>query len=98
VLSFSSSRRNLGSPNPSPAAGECAPPPPPPGSRGMGTLASERVVGSVLIRHSDEGTYTVVLFIYMYFVGYTLRWGWGPWGRCGESRVQTRKLEYMGAE
>ncbi len=54
VLSFFSSRRNWESPDPSPA-GECAPPPPP---RERGWESS----------NSDEGTYTLVLFIYLYFV------------------------------
>ncbi len=41
---------------------------PPPGSGGRGTLAGERGVGRES-PSSDEGTYTVVLFIYTYFVG-----------------------------
>jgi hypothetical protein len=41
-------------------------PPPLFGSGGRGTLAGERGVGRVPI--SDERTYTVVLFINMYFV------------------------------
>ncbi len=44
------------------------PPPPPTGSGGRGTLAGERVVGTWESPNSDEGTYTVVLFIYTYFV------------------------------
>jgi hypothetical protein len=54
VLSLFSSRRNWDSPTPSPA-GECAPPPL--GERGWGNP------------NSDEGTYTVVIYIYMYFGG-----------------------------
>ncbi len=63
VLSFFSSCRNWDSPNPSPA-GECAPPPL---VRGVGvhSLAREGVGGFQFRR---EGTYTVVLFIYTYFV------------------------------
>ncbi len=62
VLSFFFSRRNWDSPNPS-SAGECAPPP---GYGGRGTLTGERGVGRVPI--PTRGTYTVVLFIYTYFV------------------------------
>ncbi len=40
---------------------------PPPGSGGRGTVAGERGVGRES-PNSDEGTYTVVLFIYRYFV------------------------------
>ncbi len=40
--------------------------PPPPGLGGRGTLAGER--GGWKSPSSDEGTYTVVLYIYMYFV------------------------------
>jgi hypothetical protein len=69
VLSFFSSRRNWGSPNPSPAD-ECAPPPP--GSGWRGTFAGER--GGWESPNSDEGTYTVVLFIYTYFVLWTVRY------------------------
>jgi hypothetical protein len=57
VLSFFSSRRNSDSPNPSPA-GECAPP-----VLGGGGWR-ERGWESP---NFDEGTYTVVLFIYTYF-------------------------------
>jgi hypothetical protein len=61
VLSIFSSRRNWDSPNPSPA-GECAPPL----VRGEGhTRWRERGWASP---NSNEGTNTVVLFIYMYFV------------------------------
>ncbi len=61
-----SSRRNWDSPNPSPA-GECAPPPS--GSGGEGhTRWRERGWESP---NSNEGTNTVVLFIYTYFVSYT---------------------------
>jgi hypothetical protein len=67
VLSSFSSRQNWDSPNPSPA-GECAPPPPP-GSGGRDTLAGERGWESP---NSDEGTHTVELFIYMYFVAHVL--------------------------
>ncbi len=62
VLIFFSSRRNRDSPNPSPA-GECAPPPPVLWE-GL-TRLRERGWGSP---NSDEGTYTVVLFIYTHFV------------------------------
>jgi hypothetical protein len=62
-LFLQSSERNWDSLNPSPA-GECIPPPPP-GSGGRGTLWRERGWKSP---NSDEGTYTVVLFIYTYFV------------------------------
>ncbi len=60
VLSFFSSRQNWDSPNPSPA-GERAPPP-------------HLVLGGWERPNSDEGTYTVVLFIYTYFVelGYSI--------------------------
>jgi hypothetical protein len=64
VLSFFSSRRNWDSPNPSPA-GECAPPPPVLAG-GAHSLAREGLGESH--PKSDEGTYTMVLFIYMYFV------------------------------
>jgi hypothetical protein len=57
VLSFFSSRRNCDSPNPSPA-GECAPPPPPVLGGGDHSLRGWESP------NSDEGTYTVVLFIY----------------------------------
>ncbi len=66
VLSFFSSRRNWDFPNPSPA-GECAPPP-----RFWGeghTRWRERGWESP---NSDEGMYTVVLFIFMYFVRLTI--------------------------
>ncbi len=73
-----SSRRHWDSPNPSPA-GEC-PPPPTLWFRGEGhNRYWERVLGE----SHDEGTYTVVLFIYVYFVAPLLyldlvRWhGWG---------------------
>ncbi len=70
VPSFFSSRRNWDSPNPSPV-GECAPPPPPLWFRGEGhTRWRERGWESPT---SNEGTYTVVLFIYMYFVAQTQR-------------------------
>ena len=62
VLCFFSSRRKWDSPNPSPA-GECAPSP-----RFWGegyTRWRERGWKSP---NSDEGTFTVVLFIYTYFV------------------------------
>jgi hypothetical protein len=62
VLSFFSNRRNWSSPTPL-AAGECAPPP---FGRGGGhTRLRERGWGSP---NSDEGTHTVVLCIYKYFV------------------------------
>jgi hypothetical protein len=56
-----SSRRNWDSPNPSPAGEFVAPPPP----WGRGTLAGR---GGVRESQSDEGTYTVELYINMYFV------------------------------
>ncbi len=65
VVSFFSSRRYWDSPNLSPA-GECDPPPLVPGG-GAHTLAGER--GGWESPNSNEGNYTVVLFIYMYFVG-----------------------------
>jgi hypothetical protein len=55
-----SSRRNWDSPNPSPS-GECARPL---WFRGTGTLAGERGGGGWESPNSDEGTYTLVLFIY----------------------------------
>ncbi len=61
MLSFFSSCRNWDSPNPSPA-GECAPPSF--GSFGH-TRWRERGWESP---NSNEATYTVVLFIYIYFV------------------------------
>jgi hypothetical protein len=66
VLSFFSSRRNWDSPNPSPT-GECRMCPPS-GFWGRGnSLAREGLgPGSWESPNSDEGTYTVVLFIYMY--------------------------------
>jgi hypothetical protein len=63
VLSFFPSRQNWDSPNPSPA-GECALPPPPIPGGGAHSLARERGWESP---NSDEGTYTVVLYKYMYF-------------------------------
>ncbi len=65
-LGLFSSRQNWDSPNPSPA-GECAPP------RFWGeghTCWRERGWESP---NSDEGTYTVVLFIYTYFWDLTIR-------------------------
>jgi hypothetical protein len=59
-LSLFSSRWNWDSPNPTPA-GECDSPPF--GSGGRGTLACRGEGGS----NSDAGTYTVVLYVYMYF-------------------------------
>ncbi len=64
VLSFFSSRRNWDSPNPS-SAGECASLPLVPGERV--TLAGERG-GGWESHNSDERTYTVVLFICVFFV------------------------------
>jgi hypothetical protein len=64
VLSFSSSRRNWDSPNPSPA-GESAPPVLGGGGGGSHSLAREGLWESP---NFDEGTYTVILFIYTYFV------------------------------
>jgi hypothetical protein len=64
VLSFFSSRRNWDSPNPSPAR-ECVPPPPLWFWEEGHTRWRERGWESP---SSNEGTYTVVLFIYVYFV------------------------------
>ncbi len=63
VLSFFSSRRNWDSPNPSPA-GECVPP------RFWGEVHTRWREKGWESPNSDEGTYTVVLFIYTYFVPY----------------------------
>jgi hypothetical protein len=64
VLSFSSSRWNWDTPTPSPAD-ECAPPLVPGGGAhslvGGGGGGMEGPI-------SDAGTYTVVLYVYMYFV------------------------------
>ncbi len=68
VLSFSSSRWNWESPNPSPAR-EYAPPPVVPGEGH--TRWQERGWESP---NSDEGTYTVVLFICMFFVGTSIKY------------------------
>ncbi len=57
VLSFFSSRRNWDSPNPSPAS-ECAPPP-----LGLGQGAHSLAREGWERANSDDGTYTVVLFI-----------------------------------
>ncbi len=65
VLSFFSSRRIWDSPNPSPAASVQPPPPPPLG----GGAHQERSWESP---NSDEGTYTVVLFIYTF----SMAWGY----------------------
>jgi hypothetical protein len=63
VLSFFSSRRNWDSPTPL-AAGECAPPPPfGPGGREHSPAA--KGVGESQFRRV---TYTVVLYVYKYFV------------------------------
>ncbi len=59
MLSFFSSRRNWDSPNPLPA-GECGPPP-----------ASGEGLGAWESPNSDEGTDTVLLCIYKYFVDHT---------------------------
>jgi hypothetical protein len=56
-----SSRWNWDSPTPL-AAGECAPPPFGPGGERLKGWGSP---------NSNEGTYTVVLYIYKYFVGDT---------------------------
>jgi hypothetical protein len=65
VLGFFSSRRNWDSSTPNLQARVS---PPPPRFRGRGTLACvER--GGWGSPNSNEGTYTVVLFIYAYFVG-----------------------------
>ncbi len=65
MLGLFSSRQNWDSPNPSPAD-EFAPPPL--WFRGEGnTRWRERGWGSP---NSDEGTYAVVLYIYMYFVSF----------------------------
>jgi hypothetical protein len=80
VLSLFSSRRNWDSPTPS-LAGECA-------SLlwfGEDTLACERGWESP---NSDEGTYTVVLYIFMYFVGETNRGGWGGGRGEGERLIR----------
>ncbi len=70
VLSFFCSRRNWDSPNPYPQASVL----PPPVSGGRGSLAvREREWESP---NSDEGTYTVVLFIYTYFVGERVKQFW----------------------
>ncbi len=68
VLSFFSIRRNWDSLIPHPP-GECAPP----WFRGerQGTLACERGGGGP---YSDEGTYTVVLYVCLYFVICSLCW------------------------
>jgi hypothetical protein len=66
VLSFFSSRRNWDSPTPL-AAGECAPPPFGPG--GGNTRLQQKGWGS---HNSEEVTYTVVLYVYKYFVDYTI--------------------------
>ncbi len=67
VLSFFSSRRNWNSPTPIAASV-----PPHPLVRGGGhTRLWERGWGSP---NSDEGTYTVVLYIYKYFVLLPLMW------------------------
>ncbi len=63
MLSFFSTRRNWDSPTRT-AAGEYAPPPHPLQGEGH-TRLRERGWGSP---NSDEGTYTVVLYIYKYFV------------------------------
>ncbi len=60
-----SSRRNWGSPHPS-SAGECVLSPLVPGG-GEHSLAREGL-GESQFRNFDEGTCTVILFIYMYFV------------------------------
>jgi hypothetical protein len=61
-----SSRWNWDSPTPSPA-GECVPPPFGPGG-GAHSLTGEGVGGSQFRR----GTYTVILYVYMYFVTNTV--------------------------
>jgi hypothetical protein len=73
VLSFFSSRRNWNSPDSeSSPAGECAPPPPPFDRGGGHTCLRKRGWGSP---NSYVGTYTVVLYIYKYFVGLQLSKG-----------------------
>jgi hypothetical protein len=64
VLTFFSSCLNWDYPNPSPAR-ECAPPPLVPGG---GAHSRAREGGGWESLNYDEGTYTVVLFTYMYFV------------------------------
>ncbi len=64
VLSFSPVVGIGTPPTPQPQASV----PPPLWFRGGGTLAGERGGGRVPKKNSEEGTYTVVLFIYMYFV------------------------------
>ncbi len=66
VLSFFSSRRKWDSPTPL-AAGECAPPPFGPGGREHSPAA--KGVGESQFRRV---TYTVVLYVYKYFVGDTV--------------------------
>ncbi len=63
-LSLFSSRRNWDSPNPSPA-GECAPLPP--RFWREGRTRWQEMGQTQESPNSDEGTYTVVLFIYTYF-------------------------------
>ncbi len=57
----------IGTPQtPDPQASVPPPPPPPPGSGRRGTLAGERGGGRVTESpNSDDGTYTLVLYIYM---------------------------------
>jgi hypothetical protein len=61
---LSPGRQNCDSPTPS-HAGECVPPPPGSGGRAH-SLAGERVGHGG--PNSNEGTDTVVLLVYMYFV------------------------------
>ncbi len=62
MLGYFSSRRNWDSPTTHPQARV----PPPPVRGGGATPVRERGGGRP---NSDEGTYTVLLFIYTYFVG-----------------------------
>jgi hypothetical protein len=75
VLSFFSSRRNWDSPTPL-AAGECAPPPFGPGGRAHSKILELwMTLGHTRLRergwvspNTDEATYTMVLYIFKYFV------------------------------
>jgi hypothetical protein len=85
VLSFFSSRQKWDSPTPHPQ--ESVPPPLWLGGGGLHTRWRERGWGSP---NSDEGTYTVVLCIYKYFVGLT----YWPASLCSlATQFQTRFLE-----
>ena len=83
-----SSRWNWDSPTPL-AAGECAPPPFGPGGRADSLAA--KGVGSP---NSNEGTYTVVLYIYKYFVVYRMYRSIFPliYSTCAEPRFGLDQL------